>query len=118
EATREQPPIGAPGQRVHGATLTGKPLHQCAAPRVPHLNEGIIPTTGEQAPIRSKGDRIDASGVPTRPEEHAALDVPELDGAIPTPAGQGASIRTESQSSPTGAMGVPGLRKRLASCSP
>src|SRR6266702_5420140 len=57
-ATGEQPPIWTPGQRVHRAARSRKLLHLRAALGVPQLDEGIIPATGEQVPIRSKGHTV------------------------------------------------------------
>src|SRR6266852_1013859 len=106
-ATGEQSPIGAPGQRVHRATLSRKPLYVHAAPRVPEVDEGVIPTTGEEAPIRGKGQTSDSSGLPARPEQSATGNVPQLDRVIPAHAGQLVSIRAESQSMYSSDVGLP-----------
>src|SRR5712691_12598536 len=98
-ATGEQLAVRAPGQRVHSAALTSQRLHVRAGGRIPEPDERIIPAAGEQAPIRGKGHSVDAVRMPIRPEQGATLQVPQLDAAIPAPAGQRAFVWTEGERS-------------------
>src|SRR5258705_13527392 len=90
--TGKQAPIGTPGHRVHRAAMAGERLQVRAPLGVPEANSGIISAAGKRVSIGSKGDALDVVGMPVRPEQGTALQVPQLDGPIPAPCGERISI--------------------------
>src|SRR5881398_1681313 len=88
--------VRAPGYCVHSAALISKRLHVRAGSHIPKLDERIIPSAGEHAPIRNKGHRVDAVSMPI-PEQGATLQVPQLEAAVPASAGQESFVRAEGE---------------------
>src|SRR5450755_487785 len=103
----EQPAVRTPGQRVHGTALTRQRLHLCATLGVPEADKGITSTCGEEVPIRSKGETVDASGWPFCPQQGTTGNVPQFDRVIPAPTGQCVPIRAKHKSSYPGNVGLP-----------
>src|SRR5437868_13053062 len=121
--TCEQLPIRAPCQCVYSAALVRKLLHERCGRHIPNLDERIISTGGEQAPIRSKGQAVDVGSLPIPEQGYLSpllplpantllplpantllplpansrqcsmLQVPQLEAAVPTPAGQDLFVR-------------------------
>src|SRR5207249_4128200 len=94
--TCEQLPIRAPCERMHSAALVRKPLHERFGSHVPNVDEPIIPSVGELAPIRSKGYQVDV-GSQLIPEQATTLQVPQLEVAVPAPTGQESLVRAEGE---------------------
>src|SRR5439155_7095636 len=67
-----------------------------------------ISAAGERASIGGKGQTLYVVGDPARPEQGAPLDVPQLDGTIPAPSSQRASIRAEGEGAHRVGMRLPG----------
>src|SRR5207302_340734 len=109
--TCEQLPIRAPGQCVYSAALVRKLLHERFGRHIPNLDERIISTGGEQAPIRSKGQAVDVGSLPIPEQGYLSpllplpansrqcsmLQVPQLEAAVPAPAGQESFVRAEGE---------------------
>src|SRR5687768_4072642 len=57
----------------------------------------IITTAGQDTPIRTERYTFDKARMLSRPAQDATGDVPQLDPAIPTPAGQCTAIRTKHE---------------------
>src|SRR5438094_8183714 len=101
--------VRAPGYCVHSAALISKRLHVRAGSHIPKLDERIIPSAGEHAPIRSKGHPVDAVSMPLPEQGYlspllplpannrqgSTLQVPQLEAAVPAPAGQEPFVRAE-----------------------
>src|SRR2546421_9443068 len=127
--TCEHLPIRAPGQRMHSAALVRKLLHERFGRHIPNLDERIISTVGEQAPIRSKGQAVDVGSLPIPEQGYLSpllplpantllplpansrqcsmLQVPQLEAAVPTPAGQDLFVRAEGEGRRCVGMGPP-----------
>src|SRR2546421_7770632 len=121
--------VRAPGYCVHSAALMGKRLHVRAGSHIPKLDERIIPSAGEHAPIRSKGHPVDAVSMPlpeqgylspllplpannllplpANSRQGSTLQVPQLEAAVPTPAGQDLFVRAEGEGRRCVGMGPP-----------
>ncbi len=84
-ATGQQAPIRTPGQCIDRAALTGERLEVLTRGDIPESDSGIISATGECTAIRSKDEMMDAAGMLPQPEQGTVLQVPQLDGPIPTP---------------------------------
>src|SRR5712692_10251225 len=95
--TGEQAAIGTPSQGVHRAAMAGERPQVRAPVGLQKLDDRICPAASERASIGGKSQALDIVGLPARPEQGAALYIPQLDGTIPAPSGQGASIRAESE---------------------
>src|SRR5579859_358888 len=74
--------------------------------------------TGEQAAIGGKGQAEDGIGLPTRPEQRSARDVPQLDAAIMTAAGQLLFIWAEGEGKRIVGMCLPGQMQPVAVACP
>src|SRR5260221_2935689 len=116
--TGEQAPIRTPGQSLHLAALAGECPQKGAGGGVPESNDAIPSTTGKCPSVGSKGDTLDLGGKPVRPEQSAALQVPQFDGSIPAPSCKRCAIQTESQGSYGVGMRLPGLVQDLPSLHP
>src|SRR5256714_11753704 len=75
--TGGQAPSGTPGQGEPRATLAGERLKVYAPVGVPEPDGGIISAAGERTSIGCKGQALDVVGEPARPEQGAALQVPQ-----------------------------------------
>src|SRR5438270_9550275 len=113
--TGEQAPIGTPGQGVHRAALARERPQGRAGLRVQKLDDRICPAASERASIGGKSQALDIVGLPARPEQGAALYVPQLDGPIPAPSGERAFLWTEGQGRHRAAMRLPGQVQELPS---
>src|SRR5205807_7399578 len=104
---------------------------------VPNLDERIIPSVGEQTPIRSKGHAVDVGSqplpeqgylfplfplpannlfplpannlfpLPANSRQGSTLQVPQLEAAVPAPAGQESFVRAEGEGRRCVGMGLP-----------
>src|SRR5438270_202106 len=85
-----------------------------AAPiAIPEPDRLVETTTGERATIGGKGQALDVVGEPARPEQGAALDVPQFDAPIPAPGRQRAPFRAEGEGPHRVGMRLPGQMQEL-----
>src|SRR5512133_2677108 len=97
-------------------------MWQCLKPstgvRVPELDRGIVPAAGQGAAIGSVCDAVDPVRLPTCPEQCAVGDIPQLNGTIPAPTDQLASVWAEGDAPGSVGMRLPDPVQRLAARSP
>src|SRR5258706_395776 len=104
---------------VTGVQTCALPISRSnVSPLLPESNDAIPSTTGKCPSVGSKGDTLDLGGKPVRPEQSAALQVPQFDGSIPAPSCKRCAIQTESQGSYGVGMRLPGLVQDLPSLHP
>ena len=76
-------------------------MRQCsegiAALSIPEPNERIKPSTSKHASIRRKGESAKSLRRPILPEQCATVDIPQLNAAVGTRAGECAFIRAERE---------------------
>src|SRR5260370_18232909 len=117
-ATGQKAPIRTPGQGIDPTALTGERLEVLPRGDIPEPDSGIISATGERTSIRSKGETMDAAGMLSQPEQGTVLQVPQLDGAIPTPGGERLLIWTEGEGLYRSGMRLPGQVQYLPVVTP
>src|SRR5262245_5878492 len=89
----------------------GLPLR--AALNIPNDNV-VRASTGQQRAIGGKGHTIDIAGMPGRPAQGGAGNIPEFDGSIPASTGHCALIRAEGQRPDPFGVGLPNVIENLA----
>src|SRR5262249_14150624 len=93
--TREHVSVRMAGYCKHWSRMQ-KCLEVCPM-EIPDPNRRIFACTGKDLSVASKGDTMDAIGMPPYPEQISTLYVPQFHQAIPTSTGKESPVRAKGE---------------------